>query len=67
MQLVRLGEFFKAVMHCPICKKQHIDEGIWSKRLHLKHLCLHCGHIWELPNYVFGVSELTEDDEKDTV
>ena len=49
--------FYKKVMVCPKCGKQHVDEGIWAKRLHHKHLCLHCKHVWELEDYVFGVTE----------
>lgn len=55
--------FYKKVLHCPKCLKQHIDEGEWSKRLHHKHLCLHCGHLWELEEYVFGVQEETSTEE----
>lgn len=50
-------KFFKKELFCPKCNKIHIDEGIWEKRLHLKHLCLHCNHIWELDDYVFGIKQ----------
>lgn len=50
------NKFKKDVIYCPKCGKIHIDEGEWSKRLHHKHLCLHCKHVWELDEYIFGIS-----------
>jgi hypothetical protein len=34
------------LLHCPACGKQHLDEGVWRHRVHRKHLCQHCGHLW---------------------
>ena len=28
------------VLHCPHCKKQHVDEGIWATRPHRTHACV---------------------------
>jgi hypothetical protein len=37
-------------LFCPQCKHQHVDkdEGDidWTMRIHKKHLCAACGHIW---------------------
>ena len=41
---------------CPKCGEHHIDEGIWAKRLHRKHQCQKCDHIWQpFDGYTFGV------------
>lgn len=48
--------FSEGVLHCPKCGAIHLDEGEWAKRLHHKHLCLYCNHIWKLDSYVFGIS-----------
>lgn len=47
------------VLHCPVCKYQHIDGASivrdrhthevisrWDNPPHRSHLCLACGHIW---------------------
>lgn len=28
------------VLHCPYCKKQHVDEGQWATRPHRTHACV---------------------------
>lgn len=34
-------------IHCPQCKMLHVDLNEWaSTRLHRKHLCAGCGHVW---------------------
>ena len=43
------------VIFCPECSKQHIDRGEWATRLHHKHLCEYCGHVWRIEPYTFGV------------
>lgn len=48
----------EAILNCPRCEKQHIDEGEWAKRLHHTHRCLHCGHEFRIEPYTFGVAEL---------
>lgn len=55
---------YESELFCPKCNKQHLDEGEWAKRLHHKHLCLFCNYVWELKEYVFGVSlsELPDDE-----
>lgn len=41
---------------CPKCGLHHVDKGEWAKRLHRKHLCEGCGHIWQPhEGYTFGV------------
>ena len=41
---------------CPECSFHHIDKDDWSKRLHRKHLCEQCGHIWQPEEgYTFGI------------
>ncbi len=42
-------------LHCPKCGFHHIDRDDWAKRLHKKHLCEQCGHIWQPhEGYTFG-------------
>lgn len=42
-------------INCPECGEHHIDKAEWSKRLHKKHLCEKCGHIWQpYEHYTFG-------------
>ena len=49
------------LMHCPVCRKQHVDEGIWETKPHHTHRCVDdacgkgCGHEWEVSGYVRGV------------
>lgn len=55
----------RMILHCPKCITQHVDkdEGNidWTKRLHRKHLCHNCGHIWKVANvYTVGVKDLEE-------
>ncbi len=45
----------RQVLHCPECKGQHVDRGIWSAALHHKHLCEHCKHVWRVEPYTFGI------------
>jgi hypothetical protein len=33
-------------LHCPVCQKQHVDEGEWATTPHRTHRCLFCGHEW---------------------
>lgn len=34
-------------IHCPQCKLLHVDLNEWATtRLHRKHLCAGCGHVW---------------------
>lgn len=55
----KLNEPVKLVLYCPVCQKQHLDEGEWAVRPHKTHLCLGCGHQWDpLPDREsFGVAE----------
>ena len=34
-------------IECPACYLPHIDRGEWATRLHKKHLCEHCGKVWQ--------------------
>jgi hypothetical protein len=34
------AEVIPVVLHCPVCKKQHIDEGEWATRPHRTHACV---------------------------
>jgi len=41
---------------CPECGEHHIDKAEWSKRLHRKHQCEKCNHIWQpYDHYTFGI------------
>lgn len=42
-------------LFCPLCDEQHIDEGEWATRVHHRHLCAFCGHVWDAGHYCFGV------------
>lgn len=44
-----------ALLFCPMCHRQHIDEGIWQRRLHHRHRCLACGFEWRVEPYCVGV------------
>ena len=42
---------------CPNCTTHHVDKDEWAKRLHKKHLCEDCGHVWQpFEGYTFGVT-----------
>jgi len=32
---------------CPKCHHPHVDAGEWATRLHRKHLCEACDHVWQ--------------------
>lgn len=39
----------RALIWCPKCGRQHIDEGEWATRVHKTHRCVGedgCGHEW---------------------
>jgi hypothetical protein len=48
------------ILHCPECKTQHVDEGIWATtRLHKSHLCAACNHTWRVADVpTVGVATL---------
>lgn len=34
-------------IYCPKCSTQHVDRDEWATtRVHCKHLCESCGHVW---------------------
>lgn len=47
---------FCALLFCPRCQKQHVDEDEWKYRPHHTHLCLHCKFEWRVEPYCVGVS-----------
>lgn len=44
-----------ALLWCPFCNIQHIDEGEWATRPHHTHLCHACGEKWRVEPYFYGV------------
>lgn len=37
---------------CPECGGRHIDRDEWATtRTHHKHLCEHCGHVWDFASF----------------
>lgn len=69
MTKIILAQPVPVVVHCPLCKVQHIDrdEGAidWRTRPHRKHLCKPaeggCGHIFKVSNlFTVGVETLPE-------
>ena len=50
-----------ALLWCPFCRKQHIDEGVWRTKPHRTHRCVDdadgkgCGREWTLDERIFGV------------
>lgn len=34
------------LLHCPLCKERHIDEGEFATKVHHTHACQSCGHVW---------------------
>lgn len=34
------------ILHCPMCRERHIDEGEFATKVHATHACQHCGHTW---------------------
>ncbi len=52
----------KMLLFCPRCQAQHYDRGGWEAQPHHKHLCAHCGTIWDAGVLSYGVSagELSE-------
>lgn len=46
-----------ANLSCPKCNGRHVDRGEWVSRPHHKHLCEHCGHVWRVEPYQYGVEE----------
>lgn len=37
-----------ALFRCPECHRFHVDAGIWWTRPHKTHLCLFCGHLFDV-------------------
>ncbi len=46
----------KMLLFCPRCNRQHYDRGEWATRPHHKHLCAHCGTVWDAGVLSYGVS-----------
>lgn len=34
------------ILHCPMCRERHIDEGDFATKLHHTHACQSCGVVW---------------------
>lgn len=34
------------LLHCPMCRDRHIDEGAFANKPHHTHACQGCGHVW---------------------
>lgn len=56
------------ILHCPTCKKQHIDEGEWATRPHRTHQCVDdaagkgCGMAFTpCAKRTFGVVKIEKD------
>ena len=49
----------RLVIQCPKCGVPHIDRDEWRTRLHKKHLCEGCTHVWQPAlEYTVGVQTL---------
>jgi len=50
----------EAILYCPRCSKQHVDEGAFATRLHYIHACVDgpdgkgCGYEWHISRLTFG-------------
>lgn len=65
----RLGYAIPMVLHCPVCRTQHIDEPApgWTNPPHRSHKCGSCGCIWrpcDLPTV--GVATVATKGQADT-
>ena len=47
-----------AILVCPRCGTQHVDNGKWAAFDHRKHLCCSCGQFFEVPQPNVGVASL---------
>lgn len=47
-------EAIPLVLTCPSCGERHIDEGVFSVKLHHTHACQSCGMVWR-PAVVYTV------------
>lgn len=45
----------REVMHCPHCKRQHLDRRWWAHRAHKMHTCAFCGGKWDSERPAIGV------------
>lgn len=44
-----------AIIHCPFCHFQHIDEGKWREFPHSNHKCDNCEQMFRIEPYCYGV------------
>mgnify|MGYP007025394401 CR=1 FL=1 len=49
------GGDYREVMHCPHCRRQHLDRRWWAHRPHTTHTCAYCGEKWESKRPMIGV------------
>lgn len=45
--VLRLVKPKRMKLTCPKCQEQHVDAGEWATRLHRKHKCESCDHVWQ--------------------
>lgn len=58
--VMKLDEPVPMILHCPKCKAQHVDRGVYATtRVHRSHLCAGCGHVWRPFDYAtVGVEDV---------
>jgi hypothetical protein len=44
-----------ALMHCPRCRRRHVDQDEWESRPHHTHLCSSCAFEWRVEPYCYGI------------
>ena len=44
-----------ALLYCPFCREQHVDEGEWVEHPHHTHLCASCARTWRVEPYCYGL------------
>ncbi len=48
-----------AILHCPHCRRRHVDEGEWATRVHTTHLCAFCAEEFDISHpQCFGVGQV---------
>ena len=58
--VMKLDEPVPMILHCPKCKAQHIDRGVYATtRVHRTHLCSTCGELFKPFDYAtVGVEDV---------
>lgn len=47
-----------AILACPRCGVQHVEQGKWAAFDHRRHLCYACHRFFEVPQPNVGVASL---------